>query len=95
MPLIEMGPAEEAEDSTPGNDIRADEPGVTHGDRGEEVRQRRDGQLGHRLTEGVCGGSPAGPEDDRDVVLLDPGRVSERGGGGLCPRVPVHVHLRW
>ena len=66
--------------------------------RGSEVRQIRDGDLGHRRAEEIGRRHPSGAEHDRDIMPRDAGELGEvlcalvRSGIGLGGRrVLVHA----
>lgn len=66
--LVQVGAADEDEDSAISQAGRASEPRMTGSGRGEEAGQLGDGKLRDRLPEGVGRGPPPRAQDDRIVV---------------------------
>jgi hypothetical protein len=79
-----MGSAEEREHAPAGYVERADPARVPLDGGGQEAGQVRDGEVCGGGAQRVDGGYPPRPQDDRDVMPVDPGSGGEFCGCRRC-----------
>ena len=79
--LVQVRPAEQHQHVPVADGHRADRADVPGDRRRDEAGQVDHRELVRGRADAVRGRPPAGPEHDGDVVLLDPGRRDDRGGG--------------
>src|SRR5699024_4430208 len=91
--FVQVGPAEEDQQTAVAEPNRAHRATVAGDGRSREAGQIRGGQLCGRLTERIGRGKPTRPHDEGDVVV-GAGRLAKPFGGGVRGGVRVASFIR-